>query len=126
MNIIEILQEAESLAKEWVNFSYEAYGWNTEEYGDYVRCYFADSRNHRSVAFGGHSSQIQIALHATTRFGDITMSAAKNLREILAKSRQILEDERAKFARRDLEEAEALRQQRIKSLRAALAEAEAL
>ena len=118
----EYLVEAEALAKEWIDFSQEANGWDSREYGDYVSCYFADSRNHRSVTFGGHFAQIQIAFHATTRFGDITLNAAKNMSKILAKSRQILEDERAKFARRGREEAEALRQQRIKSLKAALAE----
>ena len=123
-DLIRTIEELEAHAREWLDFSHQTYGWDTREYGDYVRCYFADTSEHRSVRLGEYGCQIQFAFHRPVQFGDMTLATVKHVDQILQRSREILAAERETAVRKSESEVEADKQARIDTLRRELAELE--
>ena len=121
-NLINNLKDAEALAREWLKFSQEAYGWQCRDYGDdTVDCYFAVSSKHRAVRLGNIACCISIGFHTPVKFSDLTHQSAAKLPEILAATSALLESERELLAERSVAEAEALKANRLAQLRRELA-----
>lgn len=123
-DLVEIFKQLEAHAREWLDFSLETYGWNTREYGEFVRCYFADAGNHRAVTLGRYGCQIDVNFHNPVQFGDMTLAALKSAETILAESRALLAAEREQAANRTESEVQAEREAQIAALRQRLAELE--
>lgn len=123
-NLIDVFNELEKHASEWLEFSQKNYGWQTREYADYVRCYFADSTDHRTVAFGKYGCTIQISMFSPVYFSDMTMNSLANAEAILNHARALLDQERLNI---DLQSAERCREEKVAlaaKLRERLAELE--
>ena len=124
-DFLSLLKDAESLAREWRDFSRHAYGWECRTYGDdQTWCYFADNSDHTSVRLGKSGSQISVAFHSSVEFRDITHRSAAELATILQESRELLELARSEAARRSNAEVDAEKAARVEKLRSQLAELE--
>lgn len=126
-NLLETLRQIEAHAQEWLDFSQETYGWNTREYGEHgddVRCYFADSGNHRSVRLGRYGCRISVGFFSPVQFSDLTYRSMANAETLLATARELLAAERQRAAQRTESEVQSEKAAQIESLRKRLAELE--
>lgn len=123
-HLLDRFKELEDHAREWLEFSRETYGWETREYDEYVRCYFAENSDHQSVRLGKYGCDINVSFFSPVQFSGMTYKALTSLDSILADCRALLVVERQKANERSEAEVETHRAQQIEKLRMRLAELE--
>jgi hypothetical protein len=123
MEALEVFQKIEQLAKDWLAFSLEAHGWETRDYSDNVRCYFASNSDHKAVRLGRYGCQVEIAFFSPVQFSGITTSFLKNWEKVCEQCARELEVEREAIAiksKKEIEDEKAAKVDLLKRQLAAL------